>query len=855
MAGEDARLTAAAGIPVATVRTVAGYRLSQASASLALDSAPHLVIMNSDLTQALVLFLFTVGVALAQPAGSWNGTLHDPAGKPLAGVLLELTGPAARSARTTPDGAFAFPDLPPGRYTVTIGNATAAIAIEPASFRKDSLRFTGEGAITLIPAAELTSEAAGGEQLSSRQVSALPLNKRDFSQLLLLAAGTRTDTNGAANFTQQFTVNGQRGTATVFSMDGADVTDPEMGGATFSNFNVDAIQEINASAGVMPASIGHGAAGFTAIVTKSGVNDLHGSIFEFVRNAAFDARNFFDRRSVAQPGRIPPFNRNEFGLSNGGPLAPRPHLLLRPIPGLPPGARHHPGALRAHRRRTRRSQHDGLSGRRALRARQSEDPAGPRPLSPAQRSRKAPMVRAPTPSPPRSARSPTSSPSGSTTELSDKARLFGRFSLNNVDGPLTNPSQTAHRPVFRHPLLRSPAQRRRSSYDRAPSAPTFTMRDLPRLRPLHSELSRPSTRLNPRSIFGDGLYEGFNSAGRFHHRRVRQPLSRSARISRGRAASTPGNAGAEIRVNRDSTIYGTTPNGAYTFGGGAAYSPVDIRSAQRAARHRTAATCCPTALTGFLTATPFSYTVTAAPPLFAQGARMGDRAVRREAYNFYLQDTWKMSPRLSLNYGLRYELNSRIKEGRLRTSGLVFENGAARFLVNRAAGLSPRHARLGTAPRRRLAPQRPHALPRGRIHHHAAHQSVAGQLRHRRTAIRRGAAAHRRAGQPDSLFECFAAARAAQRLHTRRQPDLSHREFGRRRAEYRTGRAAFRARPRRAGRRSSSAPGHRWLDGRQFPQRLHRRLDRRRRTQLRRHHRQRGLRRYCRREASPRRLP
>jgi hypothetical protein len=96
------------------------------------------------------------------------------------------------------------------------------------------------------------SESTGGEDLSSRQVAALPLNKRDFSQLLLLAAGTQTDTNGAANFTQQFTVNGQRGITTVFSMDGVDTTDPEMGGATFSNFNVDAILEIKSSAGVMP---------------------------------------------------------------------------------------------------------------------------------------------------------------------------------------------------------------------------------------------------------------------------------------------------------------------------------------------------------------------------------------------------------------------------------------------------------------------------------------------------------------------------------------------------------------------------------------------------------------------------
>ena len=108
--------------------------------------------------------------------------------------------------------------------------------------------------------------ASGGGHLSSAEVSSLPLNARDFSKLLLLAAGTMTDTNGAANFTQQFAVNGQRGATTVFATDGFDTTDPEMGGATFSNFNVDAIQEVQSSSGVMPAEIGHGAAGFTNVV-------------------------------------------------------------------------------------------------------------------------------------------------------------------------------------------------------------------------------------------------------------------------------------------------------------------------------------------------------------------------------------------------------------------------------------------------------------------------------------------------------------------------------------------------------------------------------------------------------------
>src|SRR6202035_4425109 len=160
----------------------------------------------------------------------------------------------------------------------------------------------------------------GGEELSSQTVSVLPLNKRDFSQLLLLAAGTMTDANGATNFTQQFAINGQRGVEATFAMDGADISDPEMGGSTFSNFNVDAVEEIQSSSGWMPAEIGRGASGFTNIVTRSGASGFHGSIFEFVRNSAFDARNYFDYASAEHPERIPPFRRNEFGFTNGGPL-------------------------------------------------------------------------------------------------------------------------------------------------------------------------------------------------------------------------------------------------------------------------------------------------------------------------------------------------------------------------------------------------------------------------------------------------------------------------------------------------------------------------------------------------------
>src|SRR5262249_43902312 len=141
----------------------------------------------------------------------------------------------------------------------------------------DGLELSASQELRLLKNEASTTQASGREHLSSEEVSSLPLNERDFSKLLLLAAGTMTDPNGAANFTQQFAVNGQRGNATVFAMDAADTTDPEMGGATFSNFNVDAIQEVQSNSGVMPAEIGHGAAGYTNVMTKSGTNFVHGS--------------------------------------------------------------------------------------------------------------------------------------------------------------------------------------------------------------------------------------------------------------------------------------------------------------------------------------------------------------------------------------------------------------------------------------------------------------------------------------------------------------------------------------------------------------------------------------------------
>src|SRR6202789_2974279 len=259
--------------------------------------------------------LLTLGLVFATPllaqdqaAFGWHGLLRDSAGAPIADAKVKLTGAATAEANTGADGSFTLSALSRGQYKLAIiaGRKTAVYA-QAITLTPDAppvvITLSSRGEITV--AAQQGTGATGGEALSGQAVSSLPLNGRDFSTLLLLAAGTMTDTNGATNFTQQFAINGQRGVEATFAMDGADISDPEMGGSTVSNFNVDAVERIHSSSGWMPAGIGRGAAGFTNIITRSGASGFHGSVFEFLRNSSLDARNFFDYSSIADPGRIP----------------------------------------------------------------------------------------------------------------------------------------------------------------------------------------------------------------------------------------------------------------------------------------------------------------------------------------------------------------------------------------------------------------------------------------------------------------------------------------------------------------------------------------------------------------------
>lgn len=651
----------------------------------------------------LAAMLCAAGIAArAQIAtdATWQGVVRSTAGAPLAGAKVELANAAAHAEATTgADGRFVLAALPAGEYRLAIetGGRRAEYAVPVALVAGTpavAITLSARGEIAV--AALATASGTGGEQLSSQAVSELPLNKRDFSSLLLLAAGTMTDTNGATNFTAQFAINGQRGVEATFAMDGGDISDPEMGGSTFSNFNVDAVEGIDSSSGWLPAEIGRGAAGFTNIHTRSGVSGFHGSVFEFVRNSAFDARNYFDHATPAYPGRIPPFRRNEFGFTNGGPVYV-PHVYdgrrgtfyfveyqgfrqvlgttqVMPVPTeaeRPSGS----GSVVQHTVTYADGSTDTLN-------------------VPVNAGIAAVLARYPLPNLATGSYGVNTYATASkvTTnadqfslridqKFSSKDQFMARFTMDNLTGPTTNPDQTAVDPTFGVQYL----DRQRNvtgSYTRTESSRLVleSVMSITRTTPGFPTANYT----DPAVKFGDGLFEAFNSAAGS----VMQAYGNLFQGRQSIAYTTDRHAvraGFEVRVNRDTTYFGTSPNGEYTFGGGTSYATEAISSAS--GNHNIdAGDPLPDTLTSLLSGSPFSYTVALAPSFMSGGEHIGPAAINREGYGAWVQDTWKLTPRLTLDYGVRWEKYTPIKERARRTSAFRELDGVKRYVVNPQPG-------------------------------------------------------------------------------------------------------------------------------------------------------------------------
>ena len=268
--------------------------------------------------------------------GSIIGTVRDQAGAviPNASVSTKSqeTG-AERSSVTDGTGVFNILSLPAGSYEVTVSapgfqtvrrNVTLTVG---ASLRVDlSLNV---GAIT--DTVDVTAQSAQVDTTSSTisglvsdsVIRDLPLNGRDWLQLAVLQAGvltvvtTNQSSSPGTGLGMKMSISGGRPTQNVFRVDGLVVNDQgndSPGSALGVNMGVDAIREFSVLTNAYSAEYGRSAGGVVNAISKSGSNAYHGTAFEFLRNSALDARNFFD---LAQ---VPPFRRNQYGGSIGGPI-------------------------------------------------------------------------------------------------------------------------------------------------------------------------------------------------------------------------------------------------------------------------------------------------------------------------------------------------------------------------------------------------------------------------------------------------------------------------------------------------------------------------------------------------------
>jgi hypothetical protein len=289
----------------------------------------------------LVISILGAGHAYAQVTGATlSGTVMDPSGSAVPNVQVSITNPATGVTRvitTDASGFYTGPNLLPGTYEVTVsaqGFTTEVLGgITLTVGAQQVLNLTMH--VGQISQKVVVTTEAMGVQLASSTLSAvveastvvgLPLNGRSWTDLANLqpgVSGIETQVQfgdsgrGNRGFGAQLTISGSRPQQNNYRLDGISINDYANGGpgsVLGGNLGVDAVEEFSVLTSTYSAEYGKTSGGVVNAISRAGTNQFHGSAFEFLRNNALDARNFFD------PAKIPAFRRNQFGASAGGPI-------------------------------------------------------------------------------------------------------------------------------------------------------------------------------------------------------------------------------------------------------------------------------------------------------------------------------------------------------------------------------------------------------------------------------------------------------------------------------------------------------------------------------------------------------
>lgn len=293
---------------------------------------------QASLLTALLVLLSSP--AYSQVLGSLSGSVRDPSAAPIPEAALVVTNTETGLTRTlsTDDrGYYRALALPVGRYDVKIEKtgfrtlvrfgidlAVAQDAVLDVDMQVGKIEDSLEVASHAAPVDDATSSIMG--LVEGRAIKDLPLNGRSFDNLITLNPGTaNTTVNRSASSTgagqgNNFSISGNREDYNLFLLNGIEYTgvstaDVIPGGVSGQLLGVDAVREFNVLQNTYGAQYGKRPGGQISLVTMSGTNQFHGTLFEFLRNSAFDARNFFDHTSGPAP-----FKRNQFGGSAGAPI-------------------------------------------------------------------------------------------------------------------------------------------------------------------------------------------------------------------------------------------------------------------------------------------------------------------------------------------------------------------------------------------------------------------------------------------------------------------------------------------------------------------------------------------------------